>query len=36
MLDQEQRWKIRNKMNPDNIFDPPGIPPRAGSLPTRS
>lgn len=24
MLEQEKRWKIRNRMNPDNMFAPPG------------
>lgn len=24
MLEQERRWKIRNRMNPDNMFAPPG------------
>ncbi len=24
MAEQERRWKIRNKMNPDEIFAPPG------------
>ncbi len=24
MLEQEKRWKIRNRLNPDNMFAPPG------------